>query len=216
MADKDTEDIDTLAPPTFEPTGTVKQLSRAIQDGDWVGSINVWLYTRSPEPSIIYQLRSPNKSWEPNKLDVAVGGRYNAGERGLDGLRELREELGIDIPRSDCQYFSRKLNVSRDVHGNENRWLMTIYLAEYKGDIQDMVPQEDEVYGVFQVPIRPLLDVFQGRLESFDVTGIDAHKQPLNYTVTADSFPYNFDDYQQQMAKFIALKLGVDDAYLGN
>lgn len=210
------EKVDVLVPPRFEPSGEVKTAKQAIQDGNWLGSINIWLYTRNPEPSIIYQLRSPYVLWEPNKLDVSAAGHYSAGEFGLDGVRELKEELGITLPKEAFQFFGRELNVGTDVKGNERRWCISVYLAEYQGAIEDMKLQEYEVYGIFRVPLRALMQVLRGDIVSFDVQGLDARKQPLNYTVTTESFPYNFDDYQQQMAKFIALKLGVDDTYLGN
>jgi len=211
------EKVEILAPPRFEPTGEVKTAKQAIADGNWLSSVNFWLYTRSPEPSLICQFRSPYALWEPGKLDlVAAAGHYKVGEKGLDGLHELHEELGVKIPKSAFQLFGRKLNVGVDAKGNERRWHITVYTAEYTGTIQDMKLQEYEVHGVFQVPLKPLMQVLHGELESFEVHGLDAHRQPLAYTITADCLPYNFDDYQQKMAEYIACKLGVDDAYLGN
>jgi hypothetical protein len=207
---------DVLAPPTFAATGEVKTVKQAAIDGNWVGSINIWLYTREPEPSIIYQLRSPHALWEPNKLDMAAAGHYRAGEQGVDGMHELREELGVKMPKKQLEFFGRKLNVGMDVKGLERKWCMTVYLAEYTGTLEDMKLQKHEVFGVFRVPLKPLMEVFAGKRASFTVQGLDADKQPLDYTVTATSFPYNFDDYQRRMAEFIALKLGVSNAYLGH
>ena len=210
------ERCNVLAPPTFEPTGETKTFKQAIEDGNWTGSINIWLYTRTPEPSIIYQIRSPLALWAPGKLDVAAAGFYSVGQSGLDGLKELKEELGVTLPKGAAQFFTRKLAVTQTVKGQERKSCISVYIAEYTGTLEDMAPQEYEVYGVVRVPIAPLMGIFDGSRESLEVPGIDAHKQPLSYVVTADSFPYNFDDYQRKMAEYIALKLGVDDAYLGN
>jgi hypothetical protein len=210
------EIVDVLAPPTFAPTGETKTAKQAIDDGNWLGTFNIWLYSNGPEPSMIYQMRSPHAVWEPNKLDVAAGGHYAAGERGFDGIRELREELGIDIAEEHVQYFGRKLYAGVDVKGRERKSVISIYLAEYAGRLEDMKLQEYEVSAVIRVPLKPLMQVFHGQLKSHEATGIDAQGKPMKYTVTADSFPYNFDDYQRRMAEYIALKLGVDNAYLGN
>lgn len=209
--------LDVLAPPFFEPTGEVKTAQQAISDGDWTNAINIWLYARTPEPSLVCQLRSPHALWEPYKLDMmAASGYYKAGTNGLAGLKELREELGITVPKSKVQFFGRKLNVGIDAKGRERRIHMQIYIAEYEGALEDMQPQEYEVYGVFIVPLKPLMDVIHGKRASLEVSGMDARREPITYTIKPDSFPYNFDNYQQKMAEYIALKLGVDDAYLGN
>lgn len=206
--------VDPLAPPTFAPSGPPKTAAQAIADGDWLGSINIWLYSLDPEPSIIYQLRAPTVLWEPNKLDLAGGGHYSAGESGLDGLRELQEELGITIPRDKLQFFGPRLLAGVDAKGRERKWHISVYVGEYAGTLEAMTLQEEEVYGVFKVPLKPLMQVFHGQAESLEVVGKDAHGNSLPYTITLQSFPYNFDDYQRKMAEFIALKTGVDDTYL--
>lgn len=210
------EKVDVLAPPRFEPTGVVKTAKQAIEDGDWLGSINIWLYTTVPEPSIIYQVRSPQALWAPNLLDVASGGAYRAGEQGLAGIHELREELGVDIPKQHMQFFGRKLGVGVDVKGRERKWCISVYVAEYGGVLADMKLQPYEVYGVVRAPIGPLMEVFHDKREAIEVEGMDAAGNPMNYRVTKSSFPDNFDDYQRRMAEYIALKLGVDDAYIRN
>jgi 8-oxo-dGTP pyrophosphatase MutT (NUDIX family) len=210
------EIIDVLMPPRFEPNGETKTARQAIADGNWLGTFNIWLFTRDPEPSIIYQMRSPHVVWEPGKLDVAAGGHYNAGEQEFDGLRELREELGIDIPKEKVQFFGRKLYAGIDVKGRERKSVISVYLAEYDGKLEDMKLQDYEVTAVAKLPIKPLMQVFRGEKTSFEATCLDTSGNNFTYEVSADSFPYNFDDYQRKMAEFIALKLGVDNAYLGN
>lgn len=209
------EKVDTLAPPDFKPTGEVKSADQAIADGDWLGSVNFWLYTRLPEPSIFCQIRSPNALWQPGKLDLAASGYLSAGELGLDGIRELEEELGITVPKEKVHHYGRRMFVSTDQKGRERKSIIEIFVAEYYGKVEDMKPEEEEVYGVVIVPLVPLLKVFDGGIESFKVFGIDSKKQPISYRVTPDCFPENFDDYPRRLVEFIALRLGIDDRYLG-
>jgi hypothetical protein len=210
------EQVDVLLPPRFEPTGEIKTAKQAIADGNWLGTFNIWLYATKPEPCMIYQMRSPHALWEPGKLDVAAAGHYNAGEQGLDGLRELREELGIDIPKHDIQFFGRKLWTGVDVKHQERKSVISIYVAEYTGTLQDMKLQEYEVAAVIQVPLKKLIQVFRGELASCEGTGLDPAGKELTYQVRPDSFPFNFDNYQRKMAEYIAAKLGVDNAYFGD
>jgi hypothetical protein len=88
------EKFDILTPPDFKKSGKVKTAVQAIEDGDWLGTFNLWIIQNKPAPAIVYQQRSPNASWCPLKLDVTAGGHYTAGESIKDGLREIREELG--------------------------------------------------------------------------------------------------------------------------
>ncbi len=201
--------IDILAPPIFEPTGRVKTIERAIQDGDWMGGIHVWLYIRSPEPAVILQLRSKQKRIAPNMLDVAVAGHYEAGEQGLDGLREAREELGVDIQLEHCELWGKRLFADVDNQGKERKFAMTTYIAEFVGTLADITPQPEELEGVFIVPLKPLLQVLYGNEPELVVQGIDGQRQPATYTVLKDAFYHNPDNYHLHLLEYIAFKLGV-------
>jgi 8-oxo-dGTP pyrophosphatase MutT (NUDIX family) len=200
------EIVDILAPPRFEPTGQTKTRNQAAEDGDWIGTFNIWLYSWDTEPMMLYQQRSLQKDWEPGKLDVSAGGHYAAGEQGLDGLRELKEELGIDILPSKVDMWGKKLHVSLDVAGRERRHVVSVFTAPFDGDLRDIELDPHELSGLFLVPARALLEIFIGKRTSLIVQGIDVSKKPTTYTVTADSFPYNPDNYHQRMAEYIALK----------
>jgi len=65
------EKVDILIPPTFEPSGQTKVLKQAWADEDWISTFNLWVVQSKPVPAILYQQRSSNSSWEPNKLDVS-------------------------------------------------------------------------------------------------------------------------------------------------
>lgn len=207
---------DILAPPTFTPSGQTKTFRQAIADGDWLGSIQIWLYTTGEEPGLLYQRRTLKGAWAPGKLDVTAAGYYEQGEQELDGLRELREELGVTLQPEEVRLFGRKINVNVDSLGRERRSVSNIYFAEYRDSLDDIQMHDGELEGVFVLPLWKLMQLFDGKLEAFKAEGRTPDGKPATYEVTLDSFPYNFDDYHRRMAQFFALKLGVDDAYLGN
>ncbi|HSX27848.1 MAG TPA: NUDIX domain-containing protein [Candidatus Saccharimonadales bacterium] len=203
------EIVDILAPPKFEPTGQTLPRSQAIQTGKWIGTFNIWLYRSEGEPAMLYQQRSLTKKWEPGKLDVSAGGHYAAGEKDLDGLREAEEELGVKIPHQAISFWGRKLNASLNADGDEERTVLSIYTAECNGELTDLVLDPVEVTAVFWVPLRPLLEVHQGKLPVFTAQGMDAAGKVLTYDVSQSSFPFNIDNYHQRMAEHIAVKLGI-------
>lgn len=208
------EKVDILTPPKFKPSGTVKTAAQAIADGDWLGSANFMVYTLKPEPSVFCQIRSPNALYAPGMLDFAATGYYEAGETGLDGLRELEEEIGISIKKDKIQHFGRRMYIYQDQKGQERKTVNETFVAEYEGTIDEMELEEEEVAAVVRIPIKRFVATLDGKAGPFKAAGKDARNKPIIYTVTKDSFPYNFDDYPQKMVKYIALKVGVDDSYL--
>jgi hypothetical protein len=198
--------VDILSLPRFEPTGHIKPRHQAEAEGNWLGTFNLWLYTPGIEPSIVYQKRASSKKWEPGKLDVAAGGHYVAGEIGLDGLREAKEELGFDFDRSKISFWGKKIHASLTTDGSEHKTVVWIYTAPFSGQLNDLAPNPVEVSGIYLLPVRKLLNLFDGRLKSFMAKGIDINKQPTTCAVTVDSFPFSLDNYHQHMAEHIALK----------
>lgn len=196
------------------PSGRTKTFRQAIADGDWLGSIQIWLYTTGEEPSLIYQRRTLKGTWAPGKLDVTAAGYYEQGEQGLDGLRELREELGITLQPEEVQFFGRKINVNLDSLGRERRSVSNIYFAEYHGLLDGIHMHDGELEGVFFLPLRKLMRLFKGEIKTFQAEGRTSAGAPATYDVALDSFPFNFDDYHRRMAQFFALKTGVSEAYL--
>ena len=56
------------------------------------------------EPALLLQLRKKDRLIQPGKWDTAVGGHLDSGEDYLTGaVRELREELGVDLPPEALQ-----------------------------------------------------------------------------------------------------------------
>lgn len=79
-----------------------KERAAVHRDGDWHRVFQCWIIYRdhAGRDFVVMQRRGLTKETFPNKLDVSAAGHYAAGETVRDGLRELREELGI-APRFD-------------------------------------------------------------------------------------------------------------------
>lgn len=204
------EIVDILAPPFFAKSGKTKTLEQAWHDQNWIGTFNLWIIQKRPKPAIVYQIRHPNASWAPNKLDVTAGGHYQAGEELFDGLREVEEELGKIYQPEQLTYVGRKIHVSPDQLGNERRNIVDIAFIVDNSPLDSYVLQKDEVFAVCSCPIDELIKTHTDPDHSFttEILTADGKRKPL--TVKRDSFPENWDDYHFKIALLAKRFIGGD------
>lgn len=196
------EYVDILAPPRFEPSGEVKPVLEAVQDGNWLGAINLWIVR--PGPALLYQER-PSWGWAPGKLDGSAAGYYRAGEYGLDGLREVQEELGRDYDTTLVHYIGRRLNVGVDGKGRERRAVISIYMVYDDIPLTDFILDPEEVPAIFDVPLDTIDTLFGEHGGKAVVHGINSERQTVSKVVSSADFSYMWDGYHRKIAKLARL-----------
>ncbi len=194
------EQVDILAPPLFARTGEVKSRAQAYQDSDWIGTFNLWIVTREPEPAIIYQQRGFDRAWAPGLLDVTAGGHYLAGERLTDGLREVSEELGKEFSADAITHLGRKLYVGVNTDGTTKQNVIDVYMIEHNEPLSSYTPQVEEIYALCVCPIKELVKAHRDESYHFTVKGLTAQGTPITIDVSKASFPENYDDYHRKIA----------------
>lgn len=202
MGNWKTEIVDILQPGSFVKTGVQKTVEEAHLNGDWLGSFNLWVLTRKPTPSILYQQRSFDSPLWPGLLDVTVGGHYMAGENPQDGLREAREEIGKDYEYNSLLYLGRKLAVWDKLTGEKLRYCVDVFLVEDNDNLTNYKIQREELEGLFVCPINELLGVHSGEVQYFMAQGISFSGNRLKSTsikVDIGVFPENWDNYHYKM-----------------
>lgn len=104
-ADSPSPDVELLdvVTPEGAPTGERKARSAVHRDGDWHRVFHLWIV--KDRDRVLVQRRAPGKDLAPGKLDVTVGGHLRAGETWADGLREVREELGLEVPIVELEHL---------------------------------------------------------------------------------------------------------------
>ena len=170
------ENVDVLAPPIFEPTGVVKPVVEAIEAGDWLGVMNLWMVRTNG--CLLYQQR-PHGGWEPGKFDGSVGGYYRAGEFGLDGLREAHEELGWICPPEEINLLGRHLSVGVDSRGRERKLVVTTYMTICDVQLCNFILDKEEVPALYEIAPDDVIAAFQSPDWRFTAQGIDCAGQLL-------------------------------------
>jgi isopentenyldiphosphate isomerase len=148
----------------------------------------------------VYQIRGPQKSWAPGKLDVTVGGHYQAGETMLDGLREVEEELGKKYQNDQLTYLGRKPYVGRDTKGREMHNIIEVYMATDNSDLGSYVLQQEEVYAICLCPIDELIKAHSDPAYSFTTEALTSSGKTEQIVVRSSSFPENYDNYHFKIA----------------
>lgn len=192
------EYVDVLVPPRFEPSGEVKRVIDAINEGKWLGAMNLWIVRSGP--SLIYQER-PAGGWEPGKFDGSVGGYYRAGESGLDGLREAEEELGRRYAPEDITLIGRRLSVGVDSRGRERRVVVNIYMTYDDSPLSSFVLDPEEVPAIYEIPLDNVLKAFEDPTYQFTAYGMTCEGRRLHKIASRTDFSYMFDSYHARIAE---------------
>jgi isopentenyldiphosphate isomerase len=145
------------------PTGEVKRRSAVHQDGDWHRAFHCWVVVNdhAGEPAIVFQRRSLNKDTHPERLDVAVGGHYRAGEGFDEVVREIDEELGISPPREQLVPIGR-----RWAEGISDRWvdreIQDVYVHCLVDQVSTLRPSFEEITALDVIPAGDIHRLFDG------------------------------------------------------
>lgn len=81
-----------------------------------VGVAVVFLYRiREGQLELLWQKRADEIDRYPGYYDISAGGHINLGETVVEGaIREVREEIGVDITANDLQFaFTKPFNQNR-------------------------------------------------------------------------------------------------------
>lgn len=192
------EYVDVLVPPRFVPSGVVKTSVKAINDGNWLGVMNLWIVR--PGPALIYQERAPG-GWEPGKFDGSVGGYYRASESDLDGLlREAEEELGWRCPPENVTLLGRHLSVGVDSWGRERRLVATVFMIYDDLPISRFTLDPQEVPAIYEIPIDDVVKAFEDPQSRFMAYGLNCDGRPVEKVASADSFSFIFGGYHLKIA----------------
>ena len=122
-------------------TGKTKLRSEVHRDGDWHKAVHIWIINENGD--ILLQRRCATKDSNPNMLDISCAGHLIAGDESLTGaLRELKEELNLDVNKKDLQFIKTLKRSSKYTSTFINNEFDDLYILRTKKKISDMKFQE--------------------------------------------------------------------------
>jgi isopentenyldiphosphate isomerase len=142
--------------------------SIAHRDGLWHDSFHCWIVSGSSYPALILQLRGPHKDTFPNMLDISAAGHLLSGEQPMDGLRELEEELGVQVLESQLYPLGIR---QHETYGDGfiNREFNHTFLFRDDRRLEGYQLQTLEVTGLVSLPLAGARLLFDGESEYAEV-----------------------------------------------
>ncbi|MBP1045602.1 NUDIX domain-containing protein [Enterococcus sp. BWM-S5] len=155
----------------YEPIGTA-QRNEVHSKGLWHETFHCWFYSIEQEDVTIYfQKRSMEKKDFPGQLDITAAGHLLEEERVIDGFREVKEELGIDVPIDSAESLGVFI-VEIDLEDFFDHEFTNVFLVRKTLEEGSFLLQEEEVEGLFPVRLQQLKEIFYERTETLTLKGV--------------------------------------------
>ena len=142
----------------------IKSREAVHRDGDWHETFQCWFIEQVENTYYIYvQKRSANKKDYPSMYDITAAGHLLVDETVEDGVREIKEELGIDVSLDELTFLQAIPNSITLPNLIDNE-ISLVYLYEVKKPIRFSFLDE-EVEAVMRVKLSDFEKLVFGEVD---------------------------------------------------
>lgn len=144
-------------------TGKIETREICYKEGLWHKAVAVFIVNSKDQ--VLLQKRSANKKMWPSMWDITAGGHVIAGEFGFQTIiREVKEELGIDLDKNDMTFIGSA--VSSNIKGeNISNLFNEFYIVNKDVDETKLKLQEEEVSEVKWVDKNEIIERIKNNYE---------------------------------------------------
>lgn len=131
---------------TGKSTGQVCPRSLVHKYGYFHATVHIWVANSTPE--LLLQKRSSSKDIYPGMWDISCAGHLVAGDTSHDAaIRELYEELGIEVAISDLHFVCSTVQTYSSPDGliQDNEFTDVYFLTLQNDQVLRSNPQEIDV-----------------------------------------------------------------------
>jgi isopentenyldiphosphate isomerase len=166
--------------------------------GLWHQTFHCWIVRRHGGKNfVLVQKRAHAKKVAPDMLDISAAGHLLAGETKEDGIRELKEELGIDIDIAKMRYLGIRISTSES-RGKSNKEFCHVVLLEDDTPLEDYIMPENEVSGLVEIEVNGGLKLLSGGIDSLICDALfieNGQKNRKQYSLRREDFIPRIDSY---------------------
>jgi tetratricopeptide (TPR) repeat protein/8-oxo-dGTP pyrophosphatase MutT (NUDIX family) len=141
--------------------------------GLWHRSFHCWIVRLAEDGTklVLLQRRGPGVGSFSNFFDMSSAGHYRAGEGIEGGVRECKEELGIDVRKEELRPIARRV-INEAPNGAVNREFQDIYMLLRPAPASSYRPGFPEVSAVVECRLLDLWALVEGTTESVAFSGV--------------------------------------------
>ncbi|KMY50147.1 NUDIX hydrolase [Peribacillus loiseleuriae] len=144
--------------------------------GYWHEAFHCWFVSNEKGIDYIYlQLRSDIKKDYPNLLDITAAGHLLADETVRDGVREIKEEIGIDVPFDELVSFG-VFDYCVIKENFIDKELANVFLYKSENTFDDFTLQVEEVSGIVKAEFNDFTKLWLGERETIEIKGFEINK----------------------------------------
>ncbi|MCM3617663.1 NUDIX domain-containing protein [Sutcliffiella horikoshii] len=145
--------------------------------GYWHEAFHCWFVHNENDIDYIYlQLRSDGKKDYPNLLDITAAGHLLADETVKDGVREIKEEIGIDVVYEELVPLG-VINYCVLKEDFIDKELANVFLYKSKNTFDDFTLQAEEVSGIVRAKFNDFSELWLGERETIEIIGFEINKE---------------------------------------
>lgn len=153
---------------------------------------------------MLFQKRHPLKDTSPNLFDISSAGHLVSGEGIEDGVRELKEELGVDVNFSELiPALVYKEEYDGKTYMDREHCHVYFYMSNEK--IENYSLQPEEVVGLVEIELNGLIKLLNGDTASVQANGFEVDSQGNRHEVNKQLFKSEFvphgDEYYREIFK---------------
>ena len=164
------------------------------EKGLWHQTFHCWIIAkRGDKTYLLVQKRSAKKKQAPNQVDITAAGHLATGETKEDGIREISEELGLQVNPATLRYLGIRISAS-----DKNKEFAHVYLLQCDQPLEDYTLQEEEVSGLIEIEIKDGLRLFSNEVEVVDCKSVfveNGKKTTQTYHLHVSDFIERIDPY---------------------
>lgn len=172
--------------------------SKIHEMGLWHETFHCWLISEiDGEYYLYYQLRSAEKKDYPSLFDITAAGHLLASEEPEDGLRELHEELGLNLTIKELDKLAVIPTIieKSSIHDRE---FAHVFLTKKQGGFTHFHLQEEEVAGIVRGKLTDVVDFVEGKASRLPLKGFEILKNGQKNQLELNAQPDNFVHYNDQ------------------
>ncbi|WP_440602343.1 NUDIX hydrolase [Bacillus sp. GB_SG_008] len=175
--------------------------------GHWHETFHCWFISRENGVDYIhFQIRSETKKDYPNLLDITAAGHILAHETVYDGIREVKEEVGIDVSFDELV----SLGIIDDCGAIDDfidKELAHVFLYENKKPMDEYKLQIEEVSGIVKAEFNSFSELWLGEMDEITVEGFEMNeageKVLIHKTVDKSKFVQHEHSYYESIIRLM-------------